>query len=173
MYSHLITYTEPNGASAGLYASYWTEVIAHNIQTSERLELSKSVPVMPGRHPASYYAINAGMIAWIDKNQGEKDKKFKIRVLDLITRKTKTLNVETTEPFDIAVSNNLLVWRDRFWKRYDLAKETLFTPPWIPPGMEDAQGSYRLSAGDGTIQWTYTGDDGAVRYFIAPVVHKK
>lgn len=154
LYSRLITYTEPNGARAGLYASYWLEVIAHNIQTSERLELSRSVLVMPGRHPASYYAVNGDMIGWIEKDKGEKDEKFRIRVLDLRTRKTETLDVETTEPFDIAVSRNLVVWRDRFWKGYDLTQDALFTPPWIPPGMEEAQGSYRLSAGDGVIQWT-------------------
>lgn len=113
------------------------------------------------------------MIAWIEKDQGEKDGKFKISVLDLTSRKTRTLDVETTEPFDITVSRNLVVWRDRFWKGYDLARDALFTPPWVPPGMEKAQGSYRLSAGDSTIQWTYFGDDGTLRYFIAPVIQRR
>lgn len=144
---------------------------AANLQTGETLLLSESLPYEPGRNPSSFYALNEGIVGWIETDTTTLAKT--IKVFDLEKHAAKPLEIKTTQPIDIAVSKQLVIWRDSFWKGYDLQQTNVFTPPWVPVGfgLEQGNGFIYLSAAGDNVRWQYVSENGS-RFFTAPIVRK-
>jgi hypothetical protein len=157
-----------------------SDLRAHNLITGEDFLVASDV-FYPFAHqgigplnPSDYYIIRSDKIAWVAAKM-ENGLQLSMRLYDLTTRTTRTLNLpETSIPRQgWNIFGELVIWRDKFWQGYDLKRDAYFTIPVIPPGWEDVpiKDASLVTAKDNTLYWSLTVDD-ETHYFSAPILPK-
>lgn len=145
---------------------------AHNIITGEDIPLAQALPNFRGRFTRDLFAINENKVAWVDLEPATNE--ISLGVYDLDRHTSQKLNTPPlTEPLFVSVSNEVVTWRDGYWKGYLLNANALFTIPVIPPGWEAVPiyDDKPVTAQGNHLYWAFQVDD-EFYYFTAPIVPK-
>jgi hypothetical protein len=149
---------------------YFAHLRAHNLATGEDFLVGNDVPynqIFNNRPSSDYYAIRDGKIAWVEVQE-----EWTVRVYDLMTHTERTLNVpDMQSPVNLSISDDIVVWWDKFWQGYDLEQDALFTIPTIPRGWENVstQPYSPVKVRGDQLYWSLTVGDQVYR-FTAPIM---
>jgi hypothetical protein len=156
---------------------YHVNLYAHNLVSGEDFLIGQNIlyNVRFNNRPSSdYYDVEDGKAVWVDVKLAP-DSMHVIRVCDLETRVTRTLNVPNTQaPSSPSISGDIVVWWDRFWRGYDLSQDELFTIPIVPPGWDNVPVRLRrlVTVRDDQLYWALE-VDGQVYRLTAPIVRSQ
>jgi hypothetical protein len=146
---------------------YFAKLRVHNITTGEDFLLTEGVPY--NRPNRNYYAISGNWIAWVDGS-------WAVRIYDLKSRASRTLAVPKPQLLtgDVSISENIVVWWDRFWHGCDLQQNALFTIPTVPPGWENisVKPASPVTVKDDRLYWALSVNDEVYR-FTAPIIRNR
>ncbi len=154
--------------------SHHVNLYAHNLVSGEDFLIGQNIPYnqrFNNRLSSDYYDVEDGRAVWVDVKLAP-DSIQMIRVCDLETRVTRTLNVPNTQsPVQPSISGDIVVWWDRFWRGYDLRQDELFTIPTVPPGWDNVsvQPAEMVTVQDDQLYWALEVDD-QIYHFTAPVI---
>jgi hypothetical protein len=148
---------------------YTVQLDAYNLLTGKNLLIAKdAVQVISGNR--GDMALNEEMVAWIKDGPTVGD--WTLHVYDLTTQSDQQIVVELQNARHLSISRNIVVWRDVFWRGYDLKRKALFTIPVVPPGWKSGlvQKDGPVIAKGDRLYWTLqvNGEDHSFTALIVP-----